>query len=327
MLFASLRILVVLGVLVAFAGSLLAILVTGPVSPRPPRVEVATQASAERLRQTVEMLSVDLAPLDYRHVENLDRAAAWIEAAFQATGMTVEIQDYETDEGRFRNVIAVRTGREPGAGAIVVGAHYDTYGGFPGANDNASGVAVLLELARTISGPAPRGPQYFAAFSTEEPPFFASDAMGSFVFARELEQRGTRVDLMVALDLVGYYSDAPRSQRFPAPGLGLLYPDTGNFVGVVGDLRSGASLKRVRTAMDATRRLPVYSFRAPASLPGVNWSDHLSFRRLGMPGVLVTDTAFMRDPHYHTREDTADRLDYERMALLVESLHGVVGGS
>lgn len=313
-------------VLVGFLGSLVAIVVTGPVAPRPGHVDVGARASAQRLRRIVTTLSGDLAPLDYRHPARLERAASWIASDLRASGLTVELQEYEIDEGRFHNVVGVRPGEDDTVGAVVIGAHYDTFGGYPGADDNASGVAVLLELARTTGGLVSRGPVYFVAFCTEEPPFFATDKMGSAAFVRRLKDDGTAVDLMIALDLVGYYADEPGTQRFPLPGLGLLYPDTANFVGVVGDLRSGRSIKRVRTGMEATRKIPVFSFRAPSALPGVLWSDHLSFRRAEFPGVLVTDTAFMRNPHYHTANDTADTLDYERMALLVEALHGVVGG-
>jgi Zn-dependent M28 family amino/carboxypeptidase len=148
--------------------------------------------------------------------------------------------------------------------------------------------------------------------------------MGSHVFARSLKERGIEVDLMIAMDLVGYYTDSPRSQRFPAPGLGWLYPREGNFLAVVGDLGSGSWIKRVRRAMASMTDLPVHSFRAPSAVPGIGWSDHRSFRELEMPGVLLTDTAFLRYPWYHTEQDTPEKLDYERMAEVVRGLHALV---
>jgi hypothetical protein len=184
----------------------------------------------------------------------------------------------------------------------------------------------LLEVVRTLSNAQTRGDRYFVAFSTEEPPFFRTDGMGSYVFARSVVERGLPVDLMVALDCVGHFSDAPDSQRFPLPGLGLIYPRRGNFAAVVGDLLSGDEILRVKTGMRKTRSIDVHSFRAPTVVPGVDWSDHLSFRRLGLPGVLVTDTAFMRNPHYHTADDTAEKLAYDRMTQLVRALHGVFSG-
>jgi Zn-dependent M28 family amino/carboxypeptidase len=183
---------------------------------------------------------------------------------------------------------------------------------------------VLVELVRTLPAMRPRRSQYFVAFGTEEPPFFATPSMGSHVFARSLRERGVEVDLMAALDLVGYYTDEPRSQRFPVVGMGLLYPRVGNFVAVVGDLSSGSILQRMRLALAQATDLDVRTFRGPSRMPGVMWSDHWSFRQLGYPGVLVTDTAFLRYPWYHTEQDTPDRLDYERMAELVRGLHAVV---
>jgi hypothetical protein len=305
---------------VVFLYCLLGILVTGPVVVRPGEVAIDAGASPERLRASVAKLCGELSPRSFRHVENLDLAADWIAQEFDRAGLEVELQDYQLRDGRFRNVIGVRRSSRGVAGARVIGAHYDAFREYPGADDNASGVAVLLELVRTLPPQDPRGDQYFVAFSTEEPPFFGSEQMGSHVFAESLVRRGVEVDLMVALDLVGYYSDRPRSQRFPLPGLSWLYPDAGDFVAVVGDLRSGHWLRQVKRQLRSAREIPVHSFRAPEST-GVNESDHLSFRRLGLPGVLVTDTAFMRYPHYHTPDDTPEKLDYERMAHLVEALH------
>lgn len=320
-----LRVLFLTTVIVLLAASLLAILLTGPVVVRTPVVHLDIEASPERLRQTVETLCTDLAPRDYRHIDNLDRAARWIAEALQRADVEVEVQDYRVREGLFHNVIARRRGTDPSLGAIVIGAHYDAYGGFPGADDNASGVAVLLELVRTLpAGRAPRRSQIFAAFSTQEPPFFGSDDMGSYAFARQLVAEHVQVELMIALDLVGYYRDEEGSQRLQHPFLRLLYPDRGNFIAVIGDLRSGPWIDQVKRGVMSTTDLPVHSFRAPASLAPVQLSDHFSFRRLGLPGVLVTDTAFMRFPHYHTRDDTPDKLDYERMAKLVLGLHGVL---
>ena len=312
---------------VLFAWSLIAIVLTGPVMVRnPPKLEedFLSNVSPARLRRDVEHLAGELSPRDHRHGENLDRAADWIADEFRRAGLAVELQDYELPEGRFRNVVGFRFGLEQDQPVRVLGAHYDVWGEGPGADDNASGVAVLLELVRTLPAMRPRRSQYFVAFGTEEPPFFATPSMGSHVFARSLRERGVEVDLMAALDLVGYYTDEPRSQRFPIVGLGLLYPRVGNFVAVVGDLTSGAMLHRMRFAMASATDLDVRTFRGPSALPGLMWSDHWSFRQLGYPGVLVTDTAYLRYPWYHTEQDTPERLDYERMAEVVRGLHAIV---
>ena len=264
-----------------------------------------------------------MSPRSSEDLANLERAASWIEREFRAAGLEVETQEYEAAGRPYRNVIAVRPGARAAEGVLVLGAHYDAFGPFPGADDNASGVAVLLETVRTLPRRPPKHTQFFVAFATEEPPHFGTDEMGSYHFARLLRERGRRVEVMVALDLVGRFSDEPGSQRFPLPGLGLFYPGRGNFIAVVGDLRSGSAIKRVRDAMLATDSLPVRSFRGPALLTGVHWSDHVSFRRLNMPAVMVTDTAFLRHDDYHTARDTPDLLDYDRMAALVRALHGV----
>ncbi|HKQ63062.1 MAG TPA: M28 family peptidase [Candidatus Polarisedimenticolaceae bacterium] len=318
------RSLIVTGVALAFLYALAGILLTGPIVVTPPEVTLRIEPDAERLRQSVATLCGELAPRDYRHPDSLARTAEWIAARLGESGLPVELQEYTLREGRFRNVIAVRRGSDPSAGAVVVGAHYDAYGGFPGADDNASGVAVLLELVRTLPTWVPRETQYFVAFDAEEPPFFGTGDMGSARFARLLLERGVDVQLMVALDMVGYYSDEPGSQRFPLPVLRLFYPSRGNFLAVVGDTRSGRWIQRVKSAILATRALPVESFRAPRWVAGVDWSDHASFRDVGLPGVLVTDTAYQRYAHYHAPTDTPERLDYARMARVVLGLHGVL---
>jgi hypothetical protein len=148
--------------------------------------------------------------------------------------------------------------------------------------------------------------------------------MGSYRFAKSLKDRGVKVDLMVSLEMLGYFSDQPGSQRFPFPGLGFLYPDTANFIAVVGDLACGGPIKRTKMGMQAAKSIPVHSFRAPGMLAGVRWSDHYSFRKMGYWAVMVTDTAFMRYPHYHTALDTPEKLNYEKMAEVVLAMHGVL---
>jgi hypothetical protein len=307
-----------------FVYALVGMFITGPVVVRVPKIRLDVHPSAERLRDSVERLCLDFAPRDHEHIENLDRAAAWIADELRGTGLDVSLQEYRVEQGLFRNVVALRRGTDPTAGAIVIGAHYDAVVGTPGANDDASGVAVLLELVRTLPDVRPERTHYFVAFSTEEPPFFDTDAMGSHVFAERLMSEDVDVLLMISLDLVGYYSDEPGSQRFPSPFFRLLYPGRGNFVAVIGDARSGDAIRRTKRGLRAAGELGVYSFRTPRGSGMVDLSDHRSFRRLGLPAVQVTDTAFMRFPHYHSVEDTPEKLDYERMAELVRALHGVL---
>jgi Zn-dependent M28 family amino/carboxypeptidase len=309
-----------LALLFAFAG----ILLTGPVLVRINRVETGIVASPARLRATVDKLCGDLAPRSYDRPDRLDDAADWIAARMRETGLPVEIQDYEAGGHVYHNVIARRAGSDPEAETLVIGAHYDAYAGSPGADDNASGVAVLLELMRTLPDYRHRRTHLFAAFSTEEPPFFGSESMGSHVFARRLVDEGVDVRWMIALDSVGYYSDARRSQSFPLPGLGLLYPSRGDFIAIVGDLRSGEAIGDVKRGLLIVGGMPVHSLRASPAWAPVHLSDHWSFRQHGLPAVLLTDTGFLRSPQHHTPGDVPERLDYVRMALLVEALHGVL---
>lgn len=319
-----LRIALATVVALVFLVSCAGLWISGPVVVRVPAVEVDATPSTARLRTDVERLCGPLSPRDAAHTENLDRAASWIYSEFHEAGLPVEVQRYRIGDRTYQNVIASVEGSDADRGALIVGAHYDAYRELPGADDNASGVAVLLELARTRPRERPRRTWMFVAFSTEEPPHFGSERMGSAHFVRRLVERGTAVDLMVALDGVGRFSDEPGSQRFPLPGVGLLYPSRGDFIAVVGDMGSGAELRRVKTAVLATRSIPIHSFRAPRTVDGVDWSDHLPFRDAGFPAVLVTDTLFARHDDYHAPTDTPDRLDYERMAQVVIGLHGLL---
>ena len=201
---------------------------------------------------------------------------------------------------------------ETGSGDIVVGAHYDTVPGSPGADDNASGVAVLIELSAMLRDLQIR----FVAFANEEAPYYLSPEMGSFVYARD---RGKGVRAMFSLEMLGYYRDEPGSQRYPAP-LGLFYPDRGDFIAFVADLGSFSLVKKSRRLFRQNTDFPSEWLAAPRIVPGLSWSDHWSFRQHGYPAVMVTDTAFYRYPHYHLPSDTPEKLDYERMAQVTVGL-------
>ncbi len=313
---------VALGI-VGASGLLGAWVVRGPLLPSIEARPVEAKVSPDRLRETVETLSGRFRTRWVTHPETLDAAASWIAERMRTAGLEVSDHPFEVMEGTFRNVVGVRAGTDASAPVLVVGAHYDAYGELPGADDNASGVAGLLELAATLVA-VPRRTVYFVAFVNEEPPFFGGDDMGSYRYARFLVESGIEVDLMVSLEMIGCFSDAPGSQHFPLAALRLLYPDRGDFLAVIGDLGSGAAIRQVKRALHSTGAIPVYSFRGPKWIPGVDWSDHLSFRRAGFRAVMVTDTAFLRNPRYHTRHDTPDTLNYAQMAQVVRALHGLV---
>jgi hypothetical protein len=283
---------------------------------------VPGEVDAERLLAHVRALSETFSPRDHSRPDNLERAAVYIEEALARAGGRVESQPYRVAGHTYRNVLA-RFGPEEGE-RIIVGAHYDAEDTTPGADDNASGVAGLLELAVLLGRQPPPLRVDLVGFTLEEMPHFRTAQQGSAVYAQSLRDAGVRVRAMVSLEMLGAFSDAPGSQRYPAPGLSLRYGTTGNFIAVIGLLGQGELARTITDAMRAASPLPVQSLSAPRSLEGVDFSDHASFWDRGYPAVMVTDTAFFRNPRYHTPKDTWDTLDYARMAQVVQGVHCAV---
>ena len=286
-------------------------------APKPERT-----ADPSRLQAHVHKISVELGPRDERHIENLDRVAAYIKDEFSKTTPFVSEQPYRIQGNSYRNVIA-RFGPET-AERIIVGAHYDAAGPLPGADDNASGVAGLIELARLLGQQQPALQVELVAFTLEEPPQFRTTGMGSSVHAKSLRVQNVRVRAMFSLEMIGYFSDSANSQRFPIGVLSSLYPSTGNFIAVVGRLSDWSLARRTKSAMRSAAPLPVYSINAPSVVPGVDFSDQLNYWAAGYNAVMITDTAFYRNPHYHTAGDTEEKLDYKRMAMVVEGVYAAV---
>ncbi|MES9944431.1 MAG: M28 family peptidase [Candidatus Thiodiazotropha sp.] len=260
------------------------------------------------------MLSEELAPRDYTHPDNLNKVANYIADSLRSSGARVSEQLFEVDGVEYKNIIGEYG--PPDQEIIVIGAHYDAKGEYPGADDNASGVAGLLEIGRLLAEKELKTRIALVAFTLEEPPFFRSDNMGSAVYARSLAETGAAVKLMIALEMIGYYSEAKGSQDYPMLLLNLYYPRIGNYIAVVDKMLS-TQAQRMKTAMAQVIDLPVYSINAPTFIPGVDFSDHLNFWRYGYPAVMVTDTAFYRNRAYHSEADTAARLDYGKMAQVV----------
>jgi Zn-dependent M28 family amino/carboxypeptidase len=276
----------------------------------------------DALKVHVRELSERFHPRDYTHPENLDRVAESLAAHFTRAGAHVEFQPYVVEGRTYRNVIA-RFGPEPGE-RLVIGAHYDTADPLPGADDNASGVAALLELGTLLGQKPPPVRVDLVAFTLEEPPFFRTQHMGSRVHARSLREAGVKVRAMLSLETIGYFSDAPDSQHYPLAQLRWRYPSTGNFIAVVGQLDDIALVREVATAMRGGSPLPVEFISAPASIPGIDFSDHASYQAEGYRSAMVTDTAFFRNSRYHEPTDTWDTLDYWRMAQVVQGVHCAV---
>jgi hypothetical protein len=275
------------------------------------------------LRAHVVALSETYHPRDWESTGNLDLCAEYIAGHFERAGAAVEFQEFEAEGRTYRNVIGrFGVGKER---KYIVGAHYDSYAETPGADDNASGVAGLLELARLIGADPPGAEVELVAYTLEEPPFFTGPLMGSAVHAASVAREKPRIAGVIVLEMIGYFSDEPGSQSYPLPMLKVFYPSRGDFITVVGRWDQGGWIKELKRGMKGATALPVYSFRGPAALPGVDFSDHRNYWPHGIPAAMVTNTAFYRNTAYHTGHDTADRLDYDRMAMVVvavcEAIH------
>lgn len=294
----------------------------------PGQTRTSTAIDPSRLASHVRTLAEVFAPRDWRHADNLDRTATYIHQEFESAGARVHEQVYEMEGRTYRNVIA-RFGPDTGD-VVVVGAHYDAAGAFPGADDNASGVAGLIEVGRAIGTVAPGAAVELAAFALEEPTtpdgpgLFRSRYGGSAVHVRSLRARNARVRVFINLEMIGFFSDERGSQRFPVPVMGWFYPDRGTFITVVGTFGQGRTVRRVKAAMQSASTLPVRSISAPASLTGIDWSDHANYWNAGYEAVMITDTSFYRNPNYHTAADTPETLDYGRMADVVSGVVSAV---
>jgi hypothetical protein len=303
----------------------------GPLSPD----EVAL---GDELRADVQKLAGEIGERNMWHYPQLNAAADFIEASFSRAGLRTRRDSYEMRGQTCHNIEAEIPGASQGAAVsspppiIVIGAHYDSVFGSPGANDNGSGMAATLALARRFAEKqserrltqTPYKTLRFVAFVNEEPPYFLSGEMGSLVYARRCKERGDKISAMISLETIGYFSDAPNSQTYPSPGLGLFYPKVGNFIGFVSNVRSRALLRLVTGLFRKHAKIPSEGASLPAFIPGVSWSDQWSFWQHGYPAIMVTDTAPFRYPYYHSSNDTPDKLDYDRFALVVSGMEKVI---
>jgi len=248
-------------------------------------------------------------------------ARDYIRRELTGAGYRVAEQVFPCHGVEVANLEVVREGRDRALPCWVVGAHYDTVAGSPGADDNGSGVAALIEIARALWPLAPERDVRLVAFANEEAPFFAGPAQGSMVYAEALAAAGTRVHRMASLEMLGYYDTAPGSQRYP-PLMKRFYPDRADFIGLVGNLASRGAVKELAAAFRGGSPFPCETLAAPEWVPGVALSDQYAFWRRRIPAVMVTDTAFYRNPHYHTASDLPETLDYERLAAVTAGLAG-----
>jgi Zn-dependent M28 family amino/carboxypeptidase len=274
---------------------------------------------ADRLRAHVRTLAGEIAERNVFRPRALHAAADFIAREWRGQGYQVASQTYDLHGVACANLEVTRAGAGRPNEIILAGAHYDTVIGSPGADDNASGVAALLEVSRCLAGEELERTVRFVAFANEEPPFFATPRMGSAVYARAARARRDDIRLMLSLETIGYHREEPGSQRYP-PLLGLFYPGRANFIAFVANLRSRHLLRQAVQAFRTHSDFPVQGLATLGVIPGVAWSDHLSFWRQGYRALMVTDTAFYRYPHYHTAEDTPDKLTYDALARVTNGL-------
>lgn len=280
------------------------------------------KADPQKLKEYVEILFEKFGPRDAAHPENMNQVADYIQEKLELFSARVEEQLYTVDGMTVRNVRAF-LGPETEE-RIVVGAHYDVAGPYPGADDNASGVAGLLELTRLLADKDLSMQVELVSYPLEEPPYFYTKKMGSYIHARSLKKNDINVKAMIALEMIGYFRDEDGSQTYPLFLLRPFYPSVGNFIAVVGKLFQKRIVRKVRRAMKDASPLPVESINAPKLVPGIAFSDHLNYWRNGYPAVMITDTAMYRNPNYHTAFDTADTLDYDRMGQVVDGVKEAV---
>jgi len=288
-----------------------------------PALSAAQSELASRLAQHVTYMSATIGERNVHRPGSLQATTEYLRRNLIQARYTVTEQTYVVEGHTVSNLEAELAGSAPAERAVIVGAHYDSVAGTVGADDNASGVAATLELARLLRASKLRRTVRFVFFVNEEPPFFQTEEMGSLVYARKLHRDGAAVSAMISLEMLGFYSDAPGSQKYPAP-LSLFYPDRGNFIGFVGNGDSRALLRRSVRRFRESAKFPSEGVAAPESWPGVGWSDHWSFWQQGYPAIMITDTALFRNQYYHTPLDTADKLDFDKMVRVVEGVRDVV---
>ncbi|MEN6488099.1 MAG: M28 family peptidase [Smithella sp.] len=272
------------------------------------------------LYQHVQHLSVHIGSRSIYEHEKLIKTEEYIYSTLEKMGYKPQRQKVPYKDRFYNNVIVTLSGKEAPEETVLIGAHYDTVSGTPGADDNASGVAMLLESARILREFSPRRTIRLVFFALEEPPVFRSRYMGSAVYARQAKERGEKIVAMLCFEMLGYFSEEKSAQTYPIPVMHLFYPDRPDFIGVVGNLDSRKLAKQVARYLKKHSSIPVETLVTVSAVPGVDFSDHKSFWDEGYPAVMITDTAFYRNPNYHSSTDTIDTLDFDRMKMLLKGL-------
>jgi Zn-dependent M28 family amino/carboxypeptidase len=294
-----------------------------------PISEEAVMKLAASLESDVRYLSETIGERNMHRRGTMEVASSWIELRFQESGVHPQRETYQLSRGVYSgqsadNIVAELPGTDQADEIIIIGAHYDTVPGSPGANDNGTAVASLLALAEYFAEKPQKRTVRFVAFANEEPPFFKTEDMGSYAYARQMSDRGEKVTAMFSMDGLGYYSEEPGSQGYPLPGIGWIYPSRANFIAFVTRFSDLGLMKRSLKAFRESTELPAEGVALPGLVPGTDWSDHWSFWQHDIPAFLITDTLPYRDPHYHTANDMPDNIDFNKLSQLNIGLRSVV---
>jgi|APFre7841882724_1041349.scaffolds.fasta_scaffold57362_1 hypothetical protein len=285
---------------------------SGPNSPH--------VGDVHQLYTHVEHLSVTIGSRSVFEYDKIEATKRYIVSCLKTFGYIPTLQNYDYEGKTFSNIIVSMPGVKYPDETVIIGAHYDTVYGTPGADDNASAVAVLLEVCRALKSISPGRTLKLIFFFLEEPPVFRTEHMGSYVYAKEAKARNENIKAMICLEMVGYYSDKKDGQTFPLPLMSMMFSTTPNFIAVVGNLKSRNLVDKVKNSLLKVSPIPVETLTSVSFVPGVDLSDHRSFWEMGYPAVMITDTAFYRNPNYHTENDTIDTLDFNTMADLLKGL-------
>lgn len=300
-----------------------------------PKLTQTESITSQNLKRHLDKLCIEIGERDFQHPENLQKSIDYIKGELETMGYKVELQEAPTPKfisntkQTFFNIVAEKKGTKFPDQIIVVGGHYDSVAGHDcvGADDNASAIAVLLELARLLKDTEPEKTLRFVAFCNEEPPFFNTEYMGSFVYAKNCKDQSENIEAMFCLEMLGYYSDIKGSQNYPYPlntVLRLIFGDKGNFVAFISNMDSrGLMAKSLETFRDSTE-FPSQGVALPSFVTGVDWSDHRSFWAQGYKAIMIGDTALYRNKYYHTPEDTPEKLDYDKMARVTMGVKHVL---
>ena len=308
--------------------------VLNPPDQLPPKTETTNQPeqpeqipwkkTAQQLRQDVEHLAVTIGERNLRRYQSLCDAADFVEQRLGRTKLGVRRQSFQVQGLNCDNLILEKKGTELPEEIVLLGAHYDSAPGTPGANDNGSGTAALIWLARQLTQLDHKRTLRIVAFTNEEPPYFQTREMGSLVHAKECRRNGDNLTAVFSLETMGYYSDEPGSQKFPSRVLAAMYPSEGNFIGFIGNLASAELVKKSVKRFRANAKFPSEGAALPSVVTGIGWSDHWSFWQHDYQGLMVTDTALFRYPHYHKQTDLPDKIDFDRLALVVHGIEKVL---